>query len=87
MTELLRSKVAGDLKRLETPTPVTAPAQYTLYAAQNAVMRGLDQDRIPCVQVSIRSLGLNFTDRFAPFFSVRIPTLKVASTQPLYGQV
>ena len=35
--ELLRSKVAGDLKRLETLTSVTSPAQYTLYAAQIAV--------------------------------------------------
>ena len=28
VTELLRSKVVGDLKRLETPHPVTSPAQY-----------------------------------------------------------
>ena len=37
MTELLRSKVAGDLKRLETPIPVTSPAQFTLCASQIAV--------------------------------------------------
>ena len=37
MTELLRSKVAGDLKRLETPIPVTSPAQYTLCVAKIAV--------------------------------------------------
>ena len=37
LTELSRSKVAGDLKRLETPIPVTSPAQYTLYAAQISV--------------------------------------------------
>ena len=47
-------------------------------------MRGLNPDRKPCVQGSIRSLGFNFTDWFAPFFSVRILTRKVASAEPLY---
>ena len=47
-------------------------------------MRGLNPDRNPCVQGSIRSLGFNFTDWFAPFFSVRILTRKVASAEPLY---
>ena len=49
-------------------------------------MRGLNPDRNPCVQCSIRSLGFNFTDWFAPFFSVRILTRKVASAEPLYYQ-
>ena len=31
-------------------------------------MRGLNPDRNKCVQGSIRSLGFNFTDSFAPFF-------------------
>ena len=47
-------------------------------------MRGLNPDRNPCVQGSIRSLGFNFTDWFAPFFSVRILTRKVACAEPLY---
>ena len=46
-------------------------------------MRGLNPDRNPCVQGSIRSLGFNFTDWFAPFFSVRILTRKVACAEPL----
>ena len=36
------------------------------------------------MQCSIRSLGFNFTDWFAPFFSVHILTRKVASAEPLY---
>ena len=47
-------------------------------------MRWLNPDRNPCVQCSIRSLGFNFTDWFAPFFSVHILTRKVASAEPLY---
>ena len=55
-------------------------------------MRGLNPDRTPwkkknrnpCVQGWIRSLGFNFTDWFAPFFSVRILTRKVACVEPLY---
>ena len=47
-------------------------------------MRRVNPDRNPCVQGSIRSLGFNFTDWFAPFFSVRILTRKVASAEPLY---
>ena len=50
-------------------------------------MRGLNPDRHPCVQGSIRGLGFNFTDWFAPFSSVRIITRKVASAEPLYFQV
>ena len=46
-------------------------------------MRGLNPGRNPCVQGSIRSLGFNFTDWFAPFFSVRILTRKVACAEPL----
>ena len=47
-------------------------------------MRWLNPDRNPCVQGSIRSLGFNFTVWFAPFFSVRILTRKVASAEPLF---
>ena len=36
-----------------------------------------------CVHGSVCSLGFNFTDWFAPFFSVRILTRKVASAEPL----
>ena len=50
-------------------------------------MRGLELDRIPCVQAPVRNLGLNFTDWLAPFFSVRILTRKVASAEPLYRRV
>ena len=46
-------------------------------------MRGLNPNRNLCVQGSIRSLGFNFTDWFAPFFSVRILTRKVASNKPI----
>ena len=47
-------------------------------------MAHCNPDRNPCVQGSIRSLGFNFTDWFAPFFSVRILTRKVAFAEPLY---
>ena len=47
-------------------------------------MRWLNPDRNPCVQGSIRSLGFNFTDWFAPFSLVRILTRKVASAEPLF---
>ena len=65
MTELSRSKVAGDLERLETPIPVTSPAQYTLCVAQIAVLGVTSRAWIVrCKGVqSLCALVCDFTDR------------------------
>ena len=63
---------------------IIGPSDRSALSLCSQKMRGLNPDRNPCVQGSIRSLGFNFTDWFAPFFSVRILTSKVACAEPLY---
>ena len=62
---------------------IIGPGDRSALSSCSQKMRGLNPDRNPCVQGSICSLGFNFTDWFAPFFSVRILARKVGCAEPL----